>query len=101
MAIATWSEPRSSTPPTPPGLKSGAERGRGGDTVSPKESLVPSGTVDNMPTILHVLGYDMLPWVEGRILVEALAAVKTELAPFVATHTYSTEMGTPTGLYLQ
>jgi hypothetical protein len=65
------------------------------------ESLVPSGTVDIMPTLLHLLGYDIPPSVEGRVLFEAFAhpAAAPELP--VETRTYSAEAPTPAGLYRQ
>ncbi|HEY7493205.1 MAG TPA: alkaline phosphatase family protein [Candidatus Tectomicrobia bacterium] len=65
------------------------------------ESLVPSGTVDILPTLLHLLGYDIPPSIEGRVLFEALAhpAAAPELA--VETRTYSAETLTPAGLYRQ
>jgi hypothetical protein len=66
-----------------------------------RESLVPSGTIDILPTILHVLGYEMPPRVEGRILTEALAHARTASLPAVDTQTYSTEVVTPAGLYRQ
>jgi arylsulfatase A-like enzyme len=66
-----------------------------------RESLVPSGTIDILPTILHVLGYEMPPRVEGRILTEALAHAQTASLPAVDTQTYSTEVVTPAGLYRQ
>lgn len=36
-------------------------------------NTLPSGTVDVMPTVLHLLGYPIPPLVDGRILNEALA----------------------------
>jgi len=65
------------------------------------ESLRPSGTVDIMPTLLHLLGYDIPPRVEGRVLFEALShpAAAPELP--AETQTYSAEALTPVGLYRQ
>ena len=65
----------------------------GPDFQQGKESFVPSGTIDLMPTILHLLGYESPPTVDGRVLSEALLRppVATELP--VATLTYSTTAG--------
>ncbi len=37
-------------------------------------SSLPTGIVDVLPTVLHLLGREPPPWVPGRVLREALAA---------------------------
>lgn len=65
------------------------------------ENQLPSGTIDLMPTILHLLGYAIPPTVEGRVLYETLS--KPGDVPDVAMvpQTYTTEGRTPAGLYRQ
>lgn len=65
------------------------------------ESTLPSGTVDLMPTMLHLLGYPLPPGVDGRVLHEALvqSAAPPDLA--YATRTYSADVQTAAGLYGQ
>jgi arylsulfatase A-like enzyme len=66
-----------------------------------KENVVPSGTVDIMPTILHLLGYDIPSTVDGRILCEALVHPPAGEEPHVETNTYSAETSTSVGVYRQ
>ncbi len=64
-------------------------------------STLPSGTIDLMPTLLHVLDYPIPPTVEGRVLQEVL--VQPRPAPVYApeSRTYSAETQTAAGLYRQ
>ena len=64
-------------------------------------TLVPSGTVDLLPTLLHVLDYPIPPSVEGRILYEALAQPQGVSDSSAASHTYSADTVTAAGLYRQ
>jgi hypothetical protein len=66
-----------------------------------KVSILPSGTIDLLPTLLHVLDYPCPSRVEGRVLSEALAQTPAvpERAP--ETRTYSTAAVTSAGLYRQ
>lgn len=66
-----------------------------------KVSTLPSGTIDLLPTLLHVLDYPCPASVEGRVLSEVLAVppVVPEYAP--ETRTYSAETATAAGLYRQ
>jgi arylsulfatase A-like enzyme len=66
-----------------------------------KESFVPSGTIDVMPTVLHLLGYDIPASVEGRVLSEAFAHSPAQPELPVKTHTYSAEASTAVGVYRQ
>jgi arylsulfatase A-like enzyme len=66
-----------------------------------KESMMPSGTIDVLPTVLHVLGYAIPASVEGRVLYEALAHSAPQPELPVATHTYSAEAATAVGVYRQ
>lgn len=66
-----------------------------------KESLLPSGTIDVMPTVLHLLGYAIPASVEGRVLCEALAHSPAQPELPVKTHTYSAEAATAVGVYRQ
>lgn len=66
-----------------------------------RESQLPSGTVDIMPTLLHVMGYDIPPRVDGRILHEALSRSNAILDLPVETRKYTTEHQTGGGLYQQ
>ena len=65
------------------------------------ESTVPSGTIDLMPTILHLLGYPIPERVDGRVLHEVLASPHPSPEPPVVTTTYSTERSTGVGDYRQ
>jgi hypothetical protein len=65
------------------------------------DSTIPSGTIDILPTLLHLLGYDIPPSAEGRVLSEALAQASADLATLPETQTHSTEVTTPAGLYRQ
>jgi len=64
-------------------------------------SLVPSGTVDLLPTLLHILDYSIPPRVEGRILYEALAQSHAVHPSSIESQTYSAETVTAAGLYRQ
>ncbi len=47
----------------------------GGDAfLSGRVSALPTGIVDVLPTVLHLLGLEAPRWVQGRVLREALAA---------------------------
>ena len=61
----------------------------------------PSGTVDLLPTLLHVLDYPIPPTVEGRILDEALAQPQGVSDSIATSHTYSADAVTAAGLYRQ
>jgi arylsulfatase A-like enzyme len=65
------------------------------------ESQLPSGTIDLMPTILHLLGYAAPATADGRVLNEILAAAPSSPAPAARTSTYTTEAKTAHGLYRQ
>ena len=62
---------------------------------------LPSGTIDVLPTFLHLLGYPIPATVEGRVLYETLAHPGTvpDLAP--VTHTATAESLTAAGRYRQ
>jgi predicted AlkP superfamily pyrophosphatase or phosphodiesterase len=45
----------------------------GPDFQSGQTDTLPSGTIDVMPTLLHLMGYPIPPSVDGRVLREALA----------------------------
>jgi hypothetical protein len=62
---------------------------------------LPSGTVDLLPTLLHVLDYPIPPTVEGRILYEALAQPQGASDSIAASYTYSADTVTAAGLYRQ
>jgi arylsulfatase A-like enzyme len=64
-------------------------------------SVLPSGTIDIMPTLLHLLGYGMPAGVEGRVLYEALAQMSAAPESAAVCQTYSAEVNTPSGLYRQ
>lgn len=66
-----------------------------------KESHLPSGTIDIMPTLLHLMGYDIPPRVDGRILHEALSRGNTTSDLQMKTATYTAEHKTAAGLYQQ
>ena len=55
------------------------------------DSFIPSGTIDIMPTLLHLLGYDIPATVDGRVLSEALARPLEAVDLTEATVTYSSE----------
>lgn len=65
------------------------------------ESMVPSGTIDLMPTILHLLDYSIPDRVDGRVLHEALAGADTPPHPQIETETYSADRSTGVGHYRQ
>jgi hypothetical protein len=54
-----------------------------------------------MPTLLHLMGYDIPPRVDGRILHEALSRASTTSDLTVETRTYSAGQHTAVGLYQQ
>jgi len=65
------------------------------------DSTLPSGTIDILPTLLHLLGYNIPRSVEGRVLSEALAQTPAGPVHTPETQTYSTDAPTPAGLYRQ
>ena len=66
-----------------------------------KVSTLPSGTIDLLPTLLHVLDYPCPPRVEGRVLYEALTRTPAVPEPAPETRTDSAEVPTSTGRYRQ
>ena len=62
---------------------------------------LPSGTIDVMPTLLHLLGYAIPASVDGRVLYESLARNGHHQASTAEPLRFSTEATTPTGLYRQ
>jgi arylsulfatase A-like enzyme len=66
-----------------------------------KVNTLPSGTIDLLPTLLHVLDYPCPSSVEGRVLYEALAQTLAVPESAPETRTYSTETLTSAGLYRQ
>jgi arylsulfatase A-like enzyme len=66
-----------------------------------KVSTLPSGTIDLLPTLLHVLDYPSPPSMEGRVLYEALAQTPAVPGSAPETRTYSAETLTSSGLYRQ
>ena len=66
-----------------------------------KVNSLPSGTVDIMPTLLHLMGYDIPATVDGRILSEALAEPQHTPELAVDALSYHTETKTGAGSYQQ
>lgn len=64
-------------------------------------NTLPSGTVDVMPTLLHLMGYDIPETVDGRILTEALATSSGVPEAEAVPLTYHTEARTGAGIYRQ
>jgi hypothetical protein len=64
-------------------------------------TTLPSGTVDVMPTLLHLMGYDIPETVDGRILTESLATSTGAPEAKVDPLTYHTEVRTGAGAYRQ
>jgi predicted AlkP superfamily pyrophosphatase or phosphodiesterase len=60
----------------------------GPDFRAGQTNSLPSGTIDVMPTLLHLIGYPIPPSVDGRVLTEALAkpADAREVAAEPATY---------------
>jgi arylsulfatase A-like enzyme len=60
----------------------------GPDFRAGQTNSLPSGTIDVMPTLLHLIGYPIPPAVDGRVLTEALAkpADAREVAAEPATY---------------
>ncbi len=54
-------------------------------------STVPTGIVDVLPTALHLLGIEVPPGVQGRVLREALAAHADEPPPVAEQQVHSAE----------
>ncbi len=54
-------------------------------------SSLPTGIVDVLPTVLHLLGLEAPRWVQGRVLREALAAHAGEPPPAAAERVVSAE----------
>jgi hypothetical protein len=73
----------------------------GPDFQESKVNPWPSGTIDVMPTFLHLLGYPIPPQVDGRVLYEALAQSHGMPEVEVTSLTYSTEATTLAGVYRQ
>jgi arylsulfatase A-like enzyme len=68
----------------------------GGDAfVGGTVSALPTGIVDVLPTILHLLGLEAPPGTQGRVLREALAAHADEPRPTTVETVHSAE--SPTG----
>jgi arylsulfatase A-like enzyme len=63
--------------------------------------MLPSGTVDVMPTLLHLMGYDIPETVDGRILTESLATSSDVIEAEAVPLTYHTEASTGAGIYRQ
>ena len=59
--------------------------------VSGKVSSLPTGIVDVLPTVLHLLGLEAPRWVQGRVLREALAAHAGEPPPAATERVVSAE----------
>ncbi len=59
--------------------------------VSGRVSALPTGIVDVLPTVLHLLGLDAPRWVQGRVLREALAAQAGEPPPGATEQIVSAE----------
>ena len=73
----------------------------GGDAfVSGRVSALPTGIVDVLPTVLHLLGLEAPPWVQGRVLREALAAHAGEPLPAAAERVVSAETNAGTRAHL-
>ncbi len=66
-----------------------------------KENVLPSGTIDIMPTLLHLMGYAIPSRVDGRVLYEALAGSTSQPDLPVESKTYTTEQSTSMGRYCQ
>jgi arylsulfatase A-like enzyme len=62
---------------------------------------LPSGTIDLLPTLLHILDYPTPSQVEGRILGEALVQPLGLPGHPATSHTYSAEVATASGVYRQ
>ncbi len=54
-------------------------------------SSLPTGIVDVLPTVLHLLGLEPPRWVQGRVLREALAAHAGAPPPAATEQTVSAE----------
>ena len=64
----------------------------GGDAfLSGRVSALPTGIVDVLPTVLHLLGLEPPSWVQGRVLREALAAHAGEPPPAATERVVSAE----------
>ena len=63
----------------------------GPDFRSGYTNTAPSGTIDVMPTILHLLGYPIPSSVDGRVLAEALAQPQETAAAEPATYGAATK----------
>jgi hypothetical protein len=66
-----------------------------------KESLLPSGTIDIMPTLIHLMGHEIPTTVDGRILRDALSETNLQPDLNVETRTYTCERTTSAGVYQQ
>jgi hypothetical protein len=65
------------------------------------ENALPSGTIDLLPTLLHLFGYPIPATVEGRVLYETLARPGDVPEITTGSHTYTADTTTPAGLYRQ
>lgn len=65
------------------------------------ENPLPSGTIDLMPTLLHLLGYPLPSPVEGRVLYETLAKPGDFPQVPAVSCTHTADATTPAGLYRQ
>ncbi len=63
-------------------------------------SALPTGIVDVLPTVLHLLGLEAPRWVQGRVLREALAAHAGEPPPAAAERVLSAEADAGTRTHL-
>lgn len=67
----------------------------GGDAfLSGRVSALPTGIVDVLPTVLHLLGLEAPRWVQGRVLREALAAHAGAPPPAATERVVSAEAST-------
>jgi arylsulfatase A-like enzyme len=63
-------------------------------------SALPTGIVDVLPTVLHLLGLETPRWVQGRVLREALAAHAGEPPPNATEQVVSAETSVGTHAHL-
>jgi hypothetical protein len=64
----------------------------GGDAfLGGRVSAVPTGIVDVLPSVLHLLGIEAPPAVQGRVLREALAAQANEPSPVAEQQVHTAE----------
>ncbi len=70
------------------------QKHRGAAFVSGRVSAVPTGIVDVLPTVLHLLGLEPPRRVQGRVLREALRAHAGEPPPAATEQVVSAETST-------